>query len=68
MRTGTIKSLSDKKFGLITPDDIGTKDLFFHQSSLVDVMFEDLAEGHRVIFEVEESDKGPRASSVTRVP
>ncbi|MFZ2682092.1 MAG: cold shock domain-containing protein [Patescibacteria group bacterium] len=67
MMTGTIKRLTDKGFGFITPDEAGAKDVFFHTSALVDVMFDDLREGDKVSFETEESDKGPRAVNVQRI-
>jgi len=63
--TGVIKRLTDKGFGFITPEG-GDKDVFFHMSSLVDVQFDDLREGDKVTFEVEQSDKGPRAVNVAR--
>jgi len=65
--TGTIKRLqSEKGFGFITPDG-GDKDVFFHSSSLVGVTFDQLHEGDKVTFETEQSEKGPRATNVTRV-
>lgn len=64
--TGVIKRLTDKGFGFITPDG-EDKDVFFHTSALVDVMFDDLREGDKVTFETEQSDKGPRAVNVQRV-
>jgi CspA family cold shock protein len=64
--TGTIKKKTDKGFGFIVQDR-GEKELFFHSSSLVDVTFEDLREGDAVSFDVEDSDKGPRAANVKRV-
>jgi CspA family cold shock protein len=63
--TGNIKKLTDKGFGFITQEG-GEKDLFFHSSALVDVNFDELREGDAVTFEVEESDKGPRAIDVQR--
>ncbi len=64
--TGTIKSLvADKGFGFIIPED-GGKELFFHSSALVGVTYADLAAGDKVTYEVEESDKGPRAANVNR--
>lgn len=65
MMTGTIKRVTDKGFGFIAPDG-GDKDVFFHMSALVDVGFDDLREGDKVTFEVEQSDKGPRAVNVQR--
>jgi CspA family cold shock protein len=62
---GTIKRLTDKGFGFIAPEN-GDKDMFFHSSGLVDVSFDELREGDKVSFEVEQSDKGPRATNVKR--
>ncbi len=63
--TGTIKTLTDKGFGFITVAG-QEKDLFFHSSSLVDVSFTELKTGDTVSFEIEQSDKGPRATNVQR--
>jgi cold shock protein len=64
MATGTVKWFSDEKgFGFITPDD-GSKDLFVHQSGIVGDGFRSLAEGAKVSYEAEASDKGPRAVDV----
>ena len=63
---GTIKRKTDKGFGFITPDG-EEKDVFFHMSSIVDVMFNDLREGDRVEFDMEDSPKGPRAANVRRI-
>jgi CspA family cold shock protein len=59
--TGTVKWFnSEKGFGFISPDD-GSSDLFVHQSAAgPDV----LAEGNKVSFDAERSDKGPRATNV----
>ncbi|MFH1098435.1 MAG: cold shock domain-containing protein [Candidatus Uhrbacteria bacterium] len=62
---GTIQRLTDKGFGFITPEG-GDKDVFFHSSVLVDVTFEGLKVGDRVTFEVEDSEKGPRATTVRK--
>ena len=63
---GTIKNIIfDKHFGFITPED-GTKDVFFHESGLSGVEFADLKKEDAVSFEVEQSEKGPRAVNVTR--
>ncbi len=64
--TGKIKTLTDKGFGFITPDDGEGKDLFFHSSSLEGLTYEELNQGDAVNFETEDSDKGPRAVNVTR--
>ena len=48
MAEGTIKKLTDKGFGFIKTG--GTKDLYFHSSSLQGVSFEDLHEGQKVSY------------------
>ncbi len=61
---GTVKWFNDQKgFGFITPED-GGKDLFVHHSSIQAEGFKSLAENQKVEFDVEESDKGPRAANV----
>lgn len=62
---GTIKTLTEKKFGFITPEG-GDKDVFFHESALVEVGFNDLKVGDAVSFDIEDSPKGPRAANVKR--
>jgi len=60
MNTGKIKKLvRDRGFGFI--DDTDGREIFFHQNSLVDVKFEELNEEQSVSYDVEKSDKGPRA-------
>lgn len=64
---GTIKTLVvEKHFGFITPED-GSKDVFFHETGLNGVQFSELRAGDMVTFDVEQSEKGPRATNVTRV-
>ncbi len=63
--TGTIQRLTDKGFGFIAQEG-EEKDLFFHSTSLVDVTYEELREGDAVTFDVEDSEKGPRATNVQR--
>jgi cold shock protein len=64
MPTGTVKWFNDAKgFGFITPDD-GSKDLFVHQDS---IQSGNIAEGTKVSFDAEASDKGPRAANVNVV-
>jgi cold shock protein len=62
---GVIKKKTDKGFGFITVDG-QEKDLFFHSNSLVDVTFDELKEGDKVTFEVQDSQKGPNATNVKR--
>ena len=61
---GTVKWFNDQKgFGFITPED-GSKDLFVHHSSIMAEGFKTLAEHQPVEFDVEQSEKGPRAGNV----
>ena len=63
MHTGKIKKLiGERGFGFISDTD--GREVFFHQNSLVDVKFSDLTESQEVEFEVETSEKGPRAANV----
>ncbi len=67
MATGTVKWFNDDKgFGFITPDD-GSRDLFVHFSSITGDGFRSLAEGVKVSYEVEDSDKGPKAINVAKI-
>ena len=63
---GTIKKLTDKGFGFITPDG-EEKDLFFHGNELKNVKFEELKEGDRVSFDKTDSPKGPNATNVNKI-
>jgi len=63
--TGKIKTLTDKGFGFIVPED-GGDDIFFHNTSLEGVTFDELKVDDEVTFETEDSDKGPRAINVAR--
>jgi len=68
MPTGTVKWFNDDKgFGFITPDE-GGRDLFVHYSGITGQGFRTLAEGTKVSYEEEESDKGPKAVNVDKVP
>lgn len=64
--TGTIKRKTDKGFGFIAQDG-ATADLFFHSNDLSGVTFEELKEGAKVSFDVEQSPKGPNAKNVKLV-
>lgn len=62
MQNGTIKKLvSDRGFGFIAAED--GKEYFFHRSG-TDTDFDRLQGGERVTFEIENSQKGPRANRV----
>jgi CspA family cold shock protein len=63
MHTGKIKKLArERGFGFI--NDTDGREIFFHQSSLIDIRFDELGEEQQVEFEVEKSPKGPRAINV----
>ena len=66
MQEGTIARVTDRGFGFISRDG-EEKDLFFHSNSLQNVEFNDLREGDKVTFEVEETEKGLSATNVNRV-
>lgn len=63
MHTGKIKKLvADRGFGFISDTD--GREVFFHQGSLVDAKFGALSIDQGVEFDVEKSEKGPRAINV----
>ncbi|MCF7845334.1 MAG: cold shock domain-containing protein [Candidatus Pacebacteria bacterium] len=62
---GIIKTLTERGFGFIERE--GEDDIFFHSNDLVDTQFDDLKVGDKVSFEVAQSNKGPKASNVTRI-
>jgi cold shock protein len=63
MSKGTVKFFNDSKgFGFIAPDD-GTKDVFVHQSGLIDK----ITKGDEVSYDVERSEKGLNAVNVKKV-
>ena len=60
MSNGTVKFFNKSKgYGFIVPDD-GGKDVFVHVNGLVD----QIAEGDKVSYDVEEGQKGPNAVNV----
>ncbi len=65
MAEGTIKRLTDKGFGFI--DTGGSKDLFFHSSSLQGVSFNDLQVGQKVTYTEGRGPKGTCAENVKPV-
>jgi len=67
MPTGKVKWFNEQKgFGFITPDD-GSRDLFVHYASITGEGFKSLDENQAVEYEVEKSDKGPRAVNVRKI-
>ena len=67
MHTGKVKKLvRDRGFGFISDTD--GREVFFHQSSLLDAKFDALNEEQTVEFEIEQSPKGPRAINVRIIP
>ncbi len=66
MEQGTVKWFNDSKgYGFIQKDSGG--DIFVHHSGIVAEGFRTLREGAKVEFEVENTDKGPRAISVKEI-
>ncbi len=66
MANGIVKWFSNKKgFGFIEQED--GPDVFVHFSAIVTDGFKALSEGDRVTFDVEQGEKGPAASNVTKV-
>ena len=60
---GTIKRVvRDRGFGFIRSTD--GQEVFFHRNGLQQMDFDSLKEGSTVEFEIEQSEKGPRASNV----
>jgi len=64
MPNGSIKKVvNDRGFGFIAAED--GKEYFFHRSGLDSSLnFDSLNGGEPVTFEIEASDKGPRATRV----
>ena len=63
MHKGKIKKLvKDRGFGFISDTD--GREVFFHQNSLVEAKFDALTEEQSVSYDIEKSDKGPRAINV----
>lgn len=63
MATGEVKFFNDTKgFGFITPDT-GGKDVFVHRTGTT----EDLYEGDKVEYDLEQTDRGPSAINVTKL-
>lgn len=64
MATGTVDYFNDEGgYGFIETD-AHDEDVFFHMADNDED--EDLSEGETVEFDIEEGDKGPRATDLTR--
>jgi CspA family cold shock protein len=70
MTSGTIKTLRyDKGFGFITPEGSHDRDgdVFFHSSSLQNVLFDELQGGEQVSFDTEPDPRNPSRSRASNV-
>ncbi len=66
MGEGVVKWFSDRKgFGFI--EQANGQDLFVHHSAIDMAGFRTLNEGDRVSFEIEGTDRGPKAKSVIKL-
>ena len=66
METGVVKWFNLKKgYGFITRET--GEDIFVHYTGIIGDGFRALNKGDRVEFEPEESNKGPQASSVSKI-
>jgi CspA family cold shock protein len=62
---GTVKWFNNQKgYGFIAHE--GGKDVFVHFSAIGSEGYKSLAEGDKVEFSIEDSDKGPQAVNVTK--
>jgi len=63
---GKVKWFNDSKgYGFITGED--GKDLFCHFSGIISEGFKSLKEGDACEFDIEQSDKGPKAINVKKI-
>ena len=65
MANGTVKWFNNKKgYGFI--NEASGRDIFVHFSSIEMDGYKSLAEGEPVIFEIEDSERGPEARNVRK--
>ena len=69
MAEGVVKWFNDKKgYGFIAREEEEEgKDLFVHHSSIEMNGFRTLAEGDRVSFDINETERGPEAKNVKKI-
>ncbi|MDR4499544.1 MAG: cold-shock protein [Candidatus Scalindua sp.] len=66
MQNGTVKWFSDSKgFGFISQEN--GDDVFVHHTAIQSEGFKSLSEGDKVEFDVEQDQKGSRASNVVKI-
>lgn len=66
MSEGIVKWFNEKKgYGFIQRDE--GADLFVHYTSIEMPGFKTLVEGERVVFEIEENERGPAAKNVQKL-
>jgi CspA family cold shock protein len=66
MEKGTVKWFNDSKgFGFITPEN--GEDVFVHHTAIQSDGFKSLSEGELVEFDVEQGEKGSKASNVVKI-
>lgn len=63
---GTVKMFNNEKgYGFIRTED--NRDVFFHYSQLIMDSFKSAAPGEKVEFEIEETDRGLRATNIHKL-
>ncbi len=66
MEKGTVKWFNDSKgFGFISQEN--GDDVFVHHTAIQSEGFKSLSEGDQVEFEVEQGEKGRKASNVVKI-
>ena len=67
MLTGTVKWFNNAKgYGFIVQDN-GEKDVFVHHTAITMEGYRTLAEGDRVEYEIQQTEKGPAAVNVRKI-